>query len=93
MPVALVVEALIALAGLFLHGTSLSLVRKAWLAVLSILALASTVAGMTVAPAPPSAMAMAASSLATLVPFGAWAVWLGRRTGQAQPDAGSAAPP
>ncbi len=93
LPVALVVESLIALAGLwmFVSGARLPRARKAWLAVLSVLALAGTLAGMTVAPAPPSAMAMAASSLVTLALVGAWACWLGRRPGTKQADAGSAA--
>jgi len=80
MPMALAVEAVIALAGLylFLSGASLSVAKKLWLAALSILILVFTVAGMTVAPPPPSFIAMAASSLVTIVVVCALAFWLGR---------------
>ena len=80
MPVALVLEALIALAGLylFLAGAMLSRARKLWLSALSILILVFTVAGMTVAPPPPSAAAMVVSSLATIVAVCALAGWLAR---------------
>jgi len=46
--------------------------------VLALVLLAFTVLGMTVAPPPPSAQAMAGSSLATLVVVCALAGWLGR---------------
>lgn len=80
MPVALSMEAFIALAGLclFLSGASLSPTKKLWVSVLSILIVGFTVAGMTVAPPPPSAAAMAASSLGTIVLVSALAAWLGR---------------
>lgn len=80
MPVALAVEAFIALVGLylFLSGASLSRAKKFWLAALSILILAFTVVGMTVAPPPPSVVAMAASSLVTIIVVCALAYWLGR---------------
>jgi len=80
MPVALAVETVIALAGLylFLSGASLSVAKKFGLAALSILILVFTVAGMTVAPPPPSVAAMAASSLVTIVVVCALAFWLGR---------------
>lgn len=80
MPVALVVEAFIALAGLyfFVSGASLSRAKKLWLSVLSLFILGFTVVGMTVAPAPPSVFAMAASSLATIIVVSALAGWLGR---------------
>lgn len=80
MPVALAVEAFIAVAGLylFLAGANLSRAWKLWLAVLSLLILALTVAGMTVAPPPPSGSAMAASSLATIIVVCALAFWLGK---------------
>jgi hypothetical protein len=42
------------------------------------LAVESTLVGMTVAPAPPSSIAMAASSLATLAAICALALWLGK---------------
>jgi hypothetical protein len=80
MPVALAVEAFIALAGLclFVSGAGLSRAKRFWLSVLALLILAFTVAGMTVAPPPPSAVAMAASSLATIIVVCALAFWLGR---------------
>jgi len=80
MPVALVTEAGIVVAGLglFVSGTRLSRARAASLVALSLLLLAFTVAGMTIAPPPPSARAMAGSSLVTLVAVCALACWLGR---------------
>jgi hypothetical protein len=80
MPVALAVEAFIALAGLYLFvsGAGLSRAKKLWLSVLSLLIIGFTVVGMTVAPPPPSVVAMAASSLVTIVFVGALAGWLGR---------------
>ena len=81
MPVALMVESLIALAGLwlFLSGAGLSRGRKTGLAVLSLFILAFTVVGITVAPPPPSVTAMAASSFFTIVIVGVIAGWLGKR--------------
>ena len=80
MPVALAVEALIATAGLslFLSGSGISRAKKLWLAVLCFVVLASTVMGMTVAPPPPSAIAMAGTSLVTIAVVVALAGWLGR---------------
>lgn len=80
MPVALVIEAVIAAAGLyvFVSGTSLSRVKKLWLAVLCFVVLAFTVVGMTVAPPPPSVFAMAVTSLITIVIVCALAGWLGK---------------
>jgi hypothetical protein len=80
MPVAIAVEAIIAVAGLclFVSGASLSRARKVGLSVLCLLVLALTVAGMTVAPPPPSATAMAASSLVTLAVICVLAGWLGK---------------
>jgi hypothetical protein len=80
MPVALAVEGGIVVAGLslFLAGSSLPRTRKMALAALCLLALVFTVLGMTVAPAPPSVLAMAASSLATIAVVCALATWLGR---------------
>jgi hypothetical protein len=80
MPVALAVEAGIVVAGLalFLSGSALPRSRKLGLATLCLLVLGFTVLGMTVAPAPPSAPAMAASSLATIVVVCVLAFWLGR---------------
>ncbi len=79
MPVALVVEAALVLVGtlLFLRGSGLSRPKKLVLAVLSLLVLAFTVVGMTVAPPPPSATAMAGSSLGTIVLVCALIGWLG----------------
>ncbi len=80
MPVALVVEALIVVSGLglFLSGSALSRGKKFGLALVSLLVLAFTLAGMTVAPAPPSAAAMAASSLLTIVALCALVGWVAR---------------
>jgi hypothetical protein len=80
MPAALAVEAGVVLAGLcaFLPGSALPQGRKLWLAGLVLLLLAFTVAGMTLAPAPPSGAAMAASSLLTIGVACALFGWLGR---------------
>lgn len=80
MPVALAVEAFIALAGLylFMSGARLSRAKKFWLSVLSLLVVGFTVVGMTVAPPPPSVVAMAASSLVAIIVVSALAGWLGR---------------
>jgi hypothetical protein len=82
MPVALTLEAIIALAGLylFLSGANLSRARKLGLTVLFLVILVFTVVGMTIAPPPPSIVAMAASSLVTIVAVCALASWLGRRS-------------
>jgi len=82
MPVALAVEAFIALAGLhlFVSGSDLSRPRKVSISVLSLLLVGFTAMGMTVAPPPPSADAMAATSLVTLIGVVALAGWLGRRS-------------
>ncbi len=88
IPFALVVESVITVAGLglFLSGAGLPRARQLWLVVLSLAVLALTVAGMTVAPPPPSGTAVAASSLATIVVVCGLAGWLGRRaTGQKHP--------
>ena len=80
MPVALAVEAAIVVVGLllFLPGSRLPRGKALALAALSLALLAFTVAGMTMAPAPPSALAMAGSSLVTLVVVCSLAFWLGR---------------
>ena len=79
MPVALVVEAVLVFVGtlLFFPGCGLSRPKKLALAVLSLLVLAFTVVGMTVAPPPPSATAMAGSSLGTVVLVCVLIGWLG----------------
>ena len=90
MPVALTVEGIILVfgLGLFLYGSGLTLARKFWLTLLSLVTLAFTVVGMTVAPPPPSVTAMAGSSLVTVLAVSALAWWLGRRPheGQAHQD-------
>lgn len=80
MPLALGVEGAILVAGLyfFLSDALISTRRKTGLAVLSLVVLAFTIAGMTIAPAPPSGFAMAASSLVAIVAVTAIACWLGR---------------
>jgi hypothetical protein len=80
MPVALVVEAIIAAAGLylFLSGAVLSRANKLGLSALCLAVLAFTVIGMTVAPPPPSINTMAISSLITIIIVCAIAGWLGR---------------
>jgi hypothetical protein len=80
MPAALAVEVVIAVLGLylFLSGSGLARGKSAGLAVLGVVVIVFTVVGMTVAPAPSSAPAMAGSSLATLALVSALFVWLGR---------------
>jgi hypothetical protein len=92
MPVALIVEGAIVIAGicLFLPGTSLSRAKSSSVAVLCIVILAFTIMGMTLAPPPPSSLAMAGSSLVTLVVVCALACWLGRLPGTRQPAVGPA---
>lgn len=86
MPVALGVEAALVLVGvlLFFPGCGLSRPKKVTLLVLSLLVLAFTIIGMTVAPSPPSAIAMAASSLVTIVLVCMLMGWLGRGARQRQ---------
>jgi len=83
MAVALLVEAIIAAAGLylFLSGAGLSRTRKHGLTMLCLVVIASTVMGMTVAPPPPSVNAMAVTSLVTIAAVCALAGWLGRHPG------------
>ncbi len=80
MPVALAVEAFIALAGLwlFVAGARLSRGRKLGIAVFTLVTLAFTIAGMTIAPPPPSVTAMAFSSLVAIVVACALLSWLGK---------------
>jgi len=79
MPVALLFESSIVVAGLwlFIPGSGLSRGRKVSLTVLALVILAFTVVGMTVAPAPPSGRAMAATSLVTLLVVCTLACWIG----------------
>lgn len=81
MTLALLLEGAITAGGvaLFLAGSGWPRARARALAGLVGIMLAFTVVGMTVAPAPPSAEAMAATSLATLALVVGAAAWLGRR--------------
>jgi len=80
MPLALTVEAALVFAGLFvcLRATTLTRGRRMALAAFTLFLLGFTVAGMTVAPPPPSATAMAASSLAAIALVCVTIGWLGR---------------
>ena len=83
MPMALLFESAIVGAGLwlFLASAGLSRRRAAALAALTLLTLAFTILGMTPAPAPPSARAMAASSLLVIVAVCASTGWLDHAKG------------
>ena len=83
MTVALAVEAALLIGGLslFFAGCGMSRARKLVLAATSLLVLAFTVVGMTVAPPPPSAFAMAGSSLAAILLVCVLYGWLGRGVG------------
>jgi len=83
MSFALAIEAAIVMLGLalFVSGSALGRRRSTALMVLSLVVMVFTGVGMTIAPAPPSQTAMAASSLATLVVVCALAFWLGRPSG------------
>lgn len=80
MPVGLGIETGIVVLGLFLfmRGSTLSRRKSIILASLCIIVLAFTIAGMTIAPPPPSARAMAGSSLVTLIVVCSLIFWLGR---------------
>lgn len=80
LPLALAAEAAIVALGLALYLPGCGLVRRRAIAlgVSTLAVLAFTVAGMTLAPPPPSALAMAASSLATVVGVCALVAWLAR---------------
>jgi hypothetical protein len=80
MAVALAVEGLITAIGLglFLDRSGLTLARKLWLTLLSLITLVFTMVGMTVAPPPPSVTAMAASSVVTVLVVSGLAGWIGR---------------
>jgi hypothetical protein len=80
MPVALIVESLLLVLGiwLFVPGSGLSRSKKLSLTVLALLVLGFTLVGMTVAPPPPSVVAMAASSLITIAVVCVLTGWLGK---------------
>lgn len=80
MPIALAIEIALVVLGLalFLRGSRVPRGRSVALCILTLAILAFTLIGMTIAPAPPSAKAMAASSLITLLVLGALYLWLGR---------------
>jgi hypothetical protein len=80
LPVGLGIEAAVLVLGLwlFIPRAPLPRGRKVTLAVLCLVLLAFTIAGMTVAPPPPSATAMAGSSLVTLLVVCAVIGWIGR---------------
>jgi hypothetical protein len=80
MPVALAVEAMITVFGLvlFIRGSGLSARKSAAFMALNVIILAATVAGMTLAPPPPSGPAMAATSLIVLIAVCALTAWLGK---------------
>jgi hypothetical protein len=79
MAVALLMETAIVLGGmlLFMPGSGLSRGKSLALAALSLATLGFTVLGMAFAPPPPSALAMAGSSLVTLIVVCALFAWLG----------------
>jgi hypothetical protein len=91
LPVALALESALVVLGLwlFVSGAALSRGRKVALVILCVLLLGFTIAGMTVAPAPPSSQAMAGSSLVTLIVvcllFG-WVGWGVRPGATAKPS-------
>lgn len=80
LPIALAVETALVLLGLraWLPRSGLRWGPSVALAGLSLVAMALTAVGMTLAPPPPSTLAMAASSLATLLVLCAVFLWLGR---------------
>ena len=81
MPFALAIETAVVVAGLYLFvcGTHVGRKRPIALVMLSLLVTIFTGLGMTIAPAPPSATAMAAGSLGALVVVCALACWFGKR--------------
>jgi hypothetical protein len=80
LPVALALEGALVVLGTwwFVTGSGLPRGRRAALVVSCALLLGFTIAGMTIAPPPPSALAMAGSSLVTLLVVCALFAWLGR---------------
>jgi len=88
LPLALLLEAAIVVVGLFLFvsGANVGRRKSTALVLLTVVAMVFTALGMTVAPAPPSAMAMAGSSLATLVFVCALAGWCGTPGKASRPE-------
>jgi membrane-bound metal-dependent hydrolase YbcI (DUF457 family) len=78
---ALAIEGAMLVAGLYLFSRRANLTRKKlfWLRTYCLVIYASTVAGMTIAPPPPSGQAMAVSSLAAIMIVCALGAWLGVR--------------
>jgi hypothetical protein len=78
---ALAIEGAMIVAGLYLFSRTANLTRKGlfWLRIYCVVIYASTVAGMTIAPPPPSGQAMAVSSLVAITIVCALGVWLGVR--------------
>jgi hypothetical protein len=87
MPAALAVEAIVVVVGLiaFLPKSGLPRGKRIAIGALTLLVLAFTVGGMTIAPPPPSANAMAASSLATIIAVCLLLGWLGKRSRHSSP--------
>lgn len=79
MALALGIESLVLLVGLwmFLSGAPISRGRRWGMGILGMFVLASTIFGMTVAPAPPSIRVVAASSLVTIIVVTALTTWFG----------------
>jgi len=79
-PIALAVEAALVVGGLllFVQGGNLARGRQIALSALTLLILVFIAVGMTVAPPPPSAFAMAGRSMLTLALICAIAGWFGR---------------
>jgi hypothetical protein len=80
MPLALLFEGAILVLGLwlFVSGSALPRARVLALVALSLLILAFTVVGMTLAPPPPSVFALAISSLVTLALVAGLYAWIGK---------------
>jgi hypothetical protein len=81
LPIALALETLLLLAGVALYLTGMPKWGRGsvGMTLIAVLTLALTVVGMSIAPPPPSARAMAVSSLVTLAVICAAAFWCGRR--------------
>jgi len=93
LPVALVVESGIALAGLwlFLAGSALPRGRRIATISTTVFVMLLTILGMTIAPAPPSGVEAAASSLALIAALTGLFAWLDRD--RTNPAATATTPP